>query len=139
MDWAKRGKWFELLEKAQWQGVQAQQVLFEHGLSLIRGKRGRIDIFINEVDGSVSIVEVKASDWDVMAEHRIRPNALRHARQVLKYVYPLWEMGVDVCPGLVYPRSPKSIKRRRQIEGTLAERSIQVVWAAERYGSDSER
>ena len=69
---------------------------------------------------------------DFMAERRVRPNILRHARQVMKYVYPFWEQGLDVCPGIIYPQTPKLRARKLQIEAALAEPSIQVVWFNER-------
>ena len=75
---------------------------------------------------------MKATNLDVMAERRVRPNILRHARQVMKYVYPFWEQGLDVCPGIIYPQTPKSRARKLQIEAALAEQSIQVVWFNER-------
>ena len=131
-EWKTRGRQFELAEKAEWQRVQGLHVTLEHGLTLQQGNRGRIDIFIEEQDMSRSIIEVKATDWDAMDDHRLRPNVLRHARQVMKYVYPFWNRGIDVCPGIAYPRAPSSPDRRQQIENALAERSIQVVWFDER-------
>ncbi len=131
-DWRTRGKQFELAEKAEWQGVTCLRVLLEYSLSLREGNRGRIDILIEEQDTSQTIIEVKATDWDAMAEHRVRPNVLRHARQVMKYVYPFWERGKDVCPGITYPHAPSSAKRQQQVEDALEQRSIQVVWFNER-------
>ena len=70
---------------------------------------------------------MKATNWDVMAERRVRPNILRHARQVMKYVYPFWEQGLDVCPGIIYRQKSKSRARKLQIEAALAYQSTQVV------------
>ena len=67
-----------------------------------------------------------------MADYRVRPNILRHVRQLIKYVMPSWENGIDVCPGAIYPRPPLSAGKRAEIEDTLDEHSIQVVWASER-------
>ena len=107
-EWRTRGKEFELAEKAEWQEVEGLRITFERGPILQKGNKGRIDILIEEHDESRSIVEVKATDWDAMTVHRIRPNVLRHARQLMKYVYPFWERGIDVCPGIAYPRAPAS-------------------------------
>ncbi len=134
-EWKTRGKQFELAENAEWQELSDMRVTLQHSLKVQQGGRGRIDILIEEDDGSYSIIEVKATNWDDMAEHRVRPNILRHARQVMRYVYPFWERGVDVCPGMIYPRAPRSIGRKLQVEAALAERSIQVVWFSERSKS----
>ena len=134
-EWKTRGTQFESAENAAWEGRVDQKVAIQAALELQSGRRGRIDILIHEDDGSYSIIEAKATNWDAMAEHRIRPNILRHARQVMRYVYPFWERGVDVCPGLIYPRPPLSVDRRNQVEDTLAEKSIQVVWFSEREKS----
>lgn len=134
-DWKTRGRQFESAENAEWKEQVDIDVTIQAALELQGGRRGRIDILIPEKDGSYSIIEAKATNWDDMAEHRIRPNILRHARQLMRYVYPFWERGVDVCPGLIYPRPPLSVDRRNQVEDTLAEKSIQVVWFSERAKS----
>ena len=131
-DWKTRGRQFEADENAEWTELPNIRLELQHTLTLQKAGRGRIDILIEEIDGSYSIIEVKATDWEAMAEHRVRPNILRHARQVMKYVYPYWEKGIDVCPGIIYPRPPRSVDRKLQVEETLAEQSIQVVWFSER-------
>ena len=129
-----RGNQFERLEKSEWENGDFQESEPEYGLCVGPGKkkRGRIDVLIKEDDGSVSIIEIKSTDWDRMKPHRVRPNALRHIRQVMKYVYPFWEKGTDVVPGLIYPKAPRSSERREQVESILEEQLIQVVWAYER-------
>ena len=87
---------------------------------------------IEEEDGLSSIIEVKAPNWNVVAERRVRPNILDHALQMMEYVYPVWEQGLDVCAGIIYPQTPKSRARKLQNEAALAEQSIQVVWFNER-------
>lgn len=67
-----------------------------------------------------------------MADYRVRPNILRQVRQLIKYVMPSWENGIDVHPGAIYPRLPLSAGKRAEIEDTLDKHSIQVVWASER-------
>ena len=83
-----------------------------------------MDALIEAEDGSFSIVEVKATNWGVMAERRVRPNTLRHARKVMKYVDPFWEQRLDVSPGIIHPQTPKSRARKLQIEAALANRII---------------
>ncbi|MDP6454113.1 MAG: hypothetical protein QF898_12445 [SAR202 cluster bacterium] len=129
-----RGNQFEKLEKSEWAIGDFKKSESEHSLCVgpDKTKRGRIDVLIKEHDGSVSIIEIKSTDWSGMASHRVRLNALRHIRQVMKYVYPIWEKGVDVVPGLIYPKAPCSPERREQVETILEEHLIQVVWANER-------
>ena len=93
-----------------------------------RGRRGRIDLRLVDDDEGHSVVEeTKATDWDKMAPHRVRPNALRHARQLWGYIDAELEGGA-VLPALVYPAEPNTPGRKDEIEAILHERSIQVVW-----------
>ena len=38
------------------------------------------------------------------------------------------EEGTDVCMGIIYPKSPRDAEVRKQVEETLNEEGIQVVW-----------
>ena len=131
-EWAVRGRGFEKIEKAGWRQVEVENLTFESFVRLENGRNGRADILIKDDDGWFSIIEIKASDWDIMADHRIRPNLLRHVRQLMSYVEPFHNRGIDICPALIYPSAPKSLERRRIIESLLEEKWIQVVWAKER-------
>lgn len=131
--WAARGRQFELTERAEWLDVyDTSRLSFDSTLQLTKTRRGRPDILIEEADGAWTIIEVKSTDWDRMADYRVRPNVQRHARQVMKYVLYYWEQGVDTIPGLIYPRAPSLRARRQEIEDILEERSVQVVWFDER-------
>ena len=93
-----------------------------------KGRRGRIDLrLVDEEDGHSVVVETKATDWDRMASHRVRPNALRHARQLWRYIDAELESR-QVLPALVYPNEPDTPGRKKEIESILNERFIQVVW-----------
>jgi hypothetical protein len=53
------------------------------------GRRGRIDLLLEVDDGRrplLIVVEIKNTDWDARAPHRIRRNLARHARQVWRYL-----------------------------------------------------
>ena len=76
-EWKTRGKAFELAEIAEWQTLADLRVTVQQSLKLQHGRRGRIDILIEENDAYYSIIEVKATNWDDMAGHRVRPNILR--------------------------------------------------------------
>lgn len=129
----KRGREFERWERKQWQDEIESEAPTEW-----KGKRGRIDIrFLDENEGYVVVVELKATDWNKMADHRVRPNVLSHARQLWRYINSELEE-YDVIPSLAYPVSPNDENRKTQIEAILNERAIQVVWRDEEYSGVSE-
>ena len=123
-EWQARGIWFEKAENAEWLDLPDIRAKAQERVKLSSGGYGRVDALIEGEDGSFSIVEVKATNWGVMAERRVRPNTLRHARKVMKYVDPFWEQRLDVSPGIIHPQTPKSRARKLQIEAALANRII---------------
>ena len=125
-----RGRKFEKWERSQWTGDVNSAAEFEASTQW-QGKRGRVDIRLKlEEDGQTVIVEIKATDWDRLMEHRIRPTALRHARQIWRYIEDHLDP-LDVTPAIVYPSPPTVSGRKEQIEEILNERGIQVVWREE--------
>lgn len=127
---ASIGRSFEHAMRQEWHGTQSQGMRFDRYLSSSNRRTGRPDLLIDE-GGWYSVIEFKASDWDAMAEHRVRPNVHRHVRQVLKYVEHFWDQGLDVCPALIFPKAPVSRVRKDAIESILEERCVQVRWLAE--------
>ena len=87
-EWQARGIRFEKAENAEWLDLPDIRAKAQERVKLSSGGYGRVDALIEGEDGSFSIVEVKATNWGVMAERRVRPNTLRHAQQVMKYVDP---------------------------------------------------
>jgi hypothetical protein len=126
----KRGRAFEKWERDQWIGDLNSLADFEAPTKW-KGKRGRIDIkLVDSEEDHTIIVELKASNWDKMKPHRVRPNALRHSRQIWRYIEAeLSER--SVLPAIIYPASPKLPGRKELIEEILGERLIQVVWRDE--------
>ena len=124
---AMRGRRFETWERSKWTDPEHRGKENEASTEW-QGKRGRIDLrLIDKEEGHTVVVEMKASDWDGMAAHRIRPNAQRHARQLWRYIEAeLIER--PVVPALVYPTEPEVPGRKEEIEAILHERFIQVVW-----------
>lgn len=89
------------------------------------GTGGWIDIrLLDESGGYAVVVELKTPDWDRMTGHRVRPDALRHARQLWRYINSELE-DYDVTPSLDYPSSPSDIERK--VEAILNERGVQAV------------
>jgi hypothetical protein len=123
-----RGRRFEAEERAGWSHIPRDQIGFEASTHW-EGRRGRIDILIRDEDGSVAIAEVKATDWDRIRPHRIRPTALRHARQIWRYIEDHnTTQNRSVSPALVYEYPPRRQGVRAQVEQLLNDRFIQVVW-----------
>ena len=133
----KRGRDFEGKEKKEWNNLQDGSAEFEVGTKW-KGKNGRIDIRVDELGGFVSVIELKATDWDKILSHRIRVTALRHARQLWRYVEKEIEEGLDVCPGIIYSNQPSDSALEERITDILNNRFIQVVWRNQSMGESSE-
>ncbi len=124
----RRGRNFEAEERAGWSHIARQHIAFESATAWGL-KRGRVDIKIDEDAGYIAVVETKATDWDNLKPHRIRPTAQRHARQVWRYIDDHVEnRGKEVCPALVYEYEPKELPIRAEVEQILNNSLIQVVW-----------
>ena len=128
-----RGRNFENWERSKWSGEYNQSAEFE-APSKLQGRRGRVDIRLIDIDSSFTVVvELKASNWDKMKPHRIRPNALRHVRQLWRYIEA--ELSPqDVIPAIVYPEVPQTPGRKEEIEHIMDEHWIQVVWRDNELG-----
>lgn len=133
-DFIKRvnqGRKFEEWERSHWNSKFNSAREFEAPTQW-EGKGGRVDIRLKlEEDGSIVIVEIKATKWDIIKENRIRSTALRHARQIWRYIEDQLTLLVDVIPAIVYPSQPITTGRKEQVEEILNERGIQVVWREE--------
>ena len=126
----KSGRKFEEWERSHWNGGINSAAEFEAPTQW-KGKRGRVDIRLNlEEDGHIVIVEIKATNWDKLKEHRVRPTALRHASQIWRYIEDHLSP-LDVTPAIVYPPQPTIPGRKEQVQEIMDERGIQVVWREE--------
>jgi hypothetical protein len=126
----KRGRKFEEWERSYWNTELNAAREFEAPTQWA-GKKGRVDIRLKlEENGEVVLVEIKATDWDKLKENRVRPTALRHSRQVWRYIEDHLNP-LDVIASIVYPPSPTIPGRKEQIEQILNDRGIQVVWRDE--------
>lgn len=122
-----RGRRFERRERHGWVGCESGTPEFETPTKF-QSRRGRIDIRINETSEYVSIVELKATNWNRISAYAVRSTALRHARQVWRYASAELAKGLDVCAGVIYERTPRCVSVRTTVERALNERFIQVVW-----------
>jgi hypothetical protein len=126
----KRGRKFEEWERSHWNDRLNAAREFEASTKW-DGNTGRVDIRLKlEEDGNVVIVEIKATQWDKIKENRLRSTALRHARQIWRYIEDHLKP-LDVTAAIVYPPSPIIPGRKEQVEEILSERGIQCVWREE--------
>jgi hypothetical protein len=122
----KRGKQFQEAVQSEWAGGNAQERRrIEHTTPLLRGvtrtgrrRHGRMDIFVDELGDMVTVVEIKATDWDQILHHNRQKNVASHRRQVWNYIekYVDGEQ-TDVCAGIIYPRAPRTDGLKEHIKG----------------------
>lgn len=142
----RRGKAFHKRVQDDWSGtVEDRTVRPEYGIQFdppdeelaidpltgkrARIRRGRIDIFIDEISDFVSVVEIKGTDWDRIKPANRRKLLGAHRRQVLKYVDKYLDQGqVNVCAGIIYPRAPRTPGLKDEVETYLNDHALQVVW-----------
>lgn len=136
----KRGKQFQKLVQSDFNqnnksGIICieRHVSFEE-LSELKQKRGRMDMFIYEdSDDFVTILEIKATDWDRIKPDNIKRNLYRHSKQLFNYIDKFMEVDKkDVCHGIIYPHPPKSEELREFIEECATENyCFPVYWYSE--------
>ena len=134
----RRGKAFHKLIQDEWLREAADDVVRERHVIKPSGRRGRVDVFVSDDDpeGSVAIVEIKATDWDRIKECNIRRNVRRQINQIWSYIesqiikgeYVPGGEGKAVCPGIIFPKRPKDKERMNRIEAMFFEEGIPVVW-----------
>lgn len=129
----RAGRAFEKAERREWLPSSCgdpDDARFE-APTVLAHKRGRIDVRL-QWKGLVVLIELKATSWDRMKAHRVRPNALRHLRQLYRYVDGELERDTEgICHGIVYERAPRSQKRRKLLEALFHEHRVQLVWRHE--------
>ncbi len=96
-------------------------------------KHGRIDIFIEEIGDFVTIVEIKATDWDKIKSKNIKRNLYRHQKQIFKYIDRYVNVDhIDTCLGMIYPKPPKKKGLKQFIESYLENNyGVPVYWYSE--------
>jgi hypothetical protein len=134
----RRGKAFHRKIQATWKREAEGTVTSERIILKSSGRKGRVDVFINDdlQDGVIAIVEIKASNWDSMTEKAVRRNVGRQIKQVWDYIesqiikgeYAPSGEGKGVCPGIIFPKRPNDKARKKWIENKFEEEGIVVVW-----------
>ena len=84
---------------------------------------------VDEMDDMVSVVEIKATDWDRIKTRNVQRNLSSHRRQIWRYIEKYLDADdIEVCPGIVYPREPKTSDLKERVESYLNKHGLQVVW-----------
>jgi hypothetical protein len=120
-----------------------------------RTRNGRVDLLVVPQGGEAAavVVEIKSTDWDALADHRVRPNLRSHLRQLQRYldVYvanlqqesrtsgPDHDASGDQPPSrrdsvtgvLLYPRRPNNRSRAQLVEELADREALMVVWYSE--------
>jgi len=79
----RRGKAFHKKMQAEWMQTAKGKILIEKAVSKPNGRKGRIDIFVDDDGNSlVAVAEVKDSDWDKMTDSAVRRNIRRQIKQI---------------------------------------------------------
>ena len=110
-----------------------KHVSFEK-MKSVKQKFGRMDIFVYESgDDYVTIMELKATDWDKIKEKNIKRNLYRHSNQLYRYIDKFMEIDKkNVCLAMIYPEPPKKTGLRDFIEKcAMDEYSFPVYWYSE--------
>jgi len=132
----RRGKQFHQRVQSDWEQTAEGGIHKEHGIVLsvvpkqpTHIRRGRIDLFIDQVGGFVAVIEIKSTDWEGVKPSNRHKVLASHCRQIWNYVAKyVDEDRTNVCPGIIYPRAPKSLSIRQEVEKYVNERCIQIVW-----------
>ena len=127
----RRGKEFHCKIQKEWLDTAQGIILPEKIIHRLSGRRGRVDIFVDDDSDQnhVAVVEIKASDWNRMESKAVRRNALRQVRQIWSYIDSQVELdGKDVSPGIIFPKKPFDNERLEEIEKIFNDSGIQVVW-----------
>lgn len=130
----KRGKEFHKKVQDDWKKEAQGNINVEHTIDLVkqdrkRKKKGRIDLFVDDMDDQVAVVEIKSTNWDKIKPANIQKNLGSHRRQIWKYISKYYDGDkLSVSPGIIYPHEPISGELKIRIETYLNDWGIQVVW-----------
>ena len=77
----------------------------------------------------MSVVEIKATDWDRIPERNVQRNLSSHRRQVWRHIDKHLDVDqVNVCAGIIYPKTPTTAGLRERVEEYHGGYGLQVVW-----------
>lgn len=125
-----RGREFHQRVQAEWlRDTKDGTPRIERRIDRLSGQWGRVDILIEDLGDFVSVIEIKATEWDQWSDDRIPRYVRRQIRQIWSYVDAQLEIyEVEVCPGVIFPHRPLDPRRLALIERLFNGEGIQVVW-----------
>jgi Holliday junction resolvase-like predicted endonuclease len=136
----RQGKAFHKKLQADWLGTAEGRILTEKAITKSTGRKGRIDIFVDDDGGKlVAVVEVKNSNWDKMTEKAVSRNVRRQVKQIWDYIDSQLAKVKEVSPGIIFPHRPKDKARMELIEHMFEQEGIPVVWQDETMEERKER
>jgi hypothetical protein len=124
----RRGKIFHKKIQKDWHKSAEGTIKTEKSIIKPSGRKGRIDVFAQSDNSLVAIAEIKASNWDAMRISVIRRKVRRQATQVWDYIESQLESGIDVSPGIIFPKRPRDTELLKLIERLFEEEGLSVVW-----------
>lgn len=150
----KRGRLFHVrVQTAFLAGLLGADAAPERPVTLSRTRSGRVDLLVLPSGGEVAavVIEIKSTDWDALAEHRVRPNLRSHIRQLQRYLDVYIDdlrqesgpddLGLELDDGrpatrkwdsvsgvLLYPRRPATPARVHLVEEIVYREALTVVW-----------
>jgi hypothetical protein len=130
------GKEFHRRVQSDWKRTAEGEIHCEHVIAfgidkkhVAHFRRGRLDIFVDKVSDFVAVIEIKSTDWEKVKPKNFQKLLSAHSTQVWKYVGKYLDAdGTSVCPGIIYPKAPRSAGLKVQVERHFSDSCIQIVW-----------
>jgi hypothetical protein len=123
-----RGRAFHAALQREWRHDVKEPVTAEKGIRKPSGRKGRIDVFVDDGRGSVSVVELKDTNWDAMTLAAVTRNVGRQCRQVWSYIDSQLAEKRQVSPGIIFRKRPTDPERLTLIERLFNAQGIAVAW-----------
>jgi len=131
----RRGKRFQRLVQSDFElNSKDGLVRREAAVDLVlkrpaRKSKGRADILITELGDFVTILEIKATNWDKIKPTNIKKNLWRHQAQLYSYADRYLDIdNTSVCAGIIYPTRPRDDDLCKLIESYLESYGTPAYW-----------
>lgn len=126
----KNGKLFHKLIQDEWVATTNDGLArSEKYIKRIDGRTGRVDLLVEELGDYVSVIEIKATDWDRIKPGNVKRNIRNQIRQIWRYIDSQLDIySMEVCPGVIFPKLPQNHELLELVEKSFNDEGIQVVW-----------
>jgi hypothetical protein len=92
-DILRRGKEFHRRVQSDWEKTAEGKIHCEHGIvralkdrNARHVRRGRLDLFVDEIGDFAAVVEIKSTNWEQVMPNNVQKLLSSHQRQVWRYV-----------------------------------------------------